>query len=122
MERNPVAEPIVYVLYSLQKPPSSAMSESTPPDRIAITIEITPEQKARLERLAEQQGVSPDTAVRAVVERGLEASRVRDERGRTEEESQTGSFLDGLEHLVGSVEGPSDLSSNPDHMKGYGRS
>jgi predicted transcriptional regulator len=98
------------------------MAESTPPDRIAITIEITPEQKARLERLAEQQGVSPDTAVRAVVERGLEASRVRDERGRTEEESQAGSFLDGLEHLVGSVEGPSDLSSNPDHRKGYGRS
>ena len=57
------------------------MAESTPPDRIAITIEITPEQKARLERLAEQQGVSPDTAVRAVVERGLETSRVRDERG-----------------------------------------
>lgn len=98
------------------------MAESTPPDRIAITIEITPEQKARLERLAEQQGVSPDTAVRAVVERGLETSRVREERGGTEEKSQAGSFLDGLEHLVGSVEGPSDLSSNPDHMKGYGRS
>ena len=64
------------------------MAESTPPDRIAITIEITPEQKARLERLAEQQGVSPDTAVRAVVERGLEASRVREERGGTEEKSQ----------------------------------
>ena len=95
------------------------MAESPPSDRIPITIEITPAQKRHIERLADQEGVSPETALRAVVERGLETSSPKED---SEEKAQPGSFLDGLEHLVGSVEGPSDLSSNPDHMKGYGRS
>lgn len=95
------------------------MAESPQPDRVAITIEITPEQKRHIEQLAEREGVSPETVLQEVVERGLGTSRSTQE---SEEEAQPGSFLDGLEHLVGSVEGPSDLSSNPDHMKGYGRS
>jgi hypothetical protein len=32
-----------------------------------------------------------------------------------------GSFLSGIEHLVGSVEGPSDLSTNPKYMEGFGQ-
>ena len=34
---------------------------------------------------------------------------------------QPHSFLALAEDLAGSVEGPPDLSSNPDHMKGYGK-
>lgn len=102
----------------LHTPSDSDMAESTPSDRIPITIEITPEQKRHIERLADQEGVSPEKALRAVVERELETSSPEKDL----EEAQPGSFLDGLEHLVGSVEGPSDLSSNPDYMKGYGRS
>ena len=32
-----------------------------------------------------------------------------------------GSFLEGVEHLVGSVDGPRDLSTNPKHLDGFGR-
>jgi len=95
------------------------MAESPPPDRIAITIEITPEEKQRIERLAEQKGVSPETAVRRAIEQGLETVAPG---GDETVEVQSGSFLDGIEHLVGSVDGPSDLSTNPERMEGYGRS
>lgn len=96
------------------------MPESTQPDRIAITIEVTPEQKRQIERLAERKGVSPEAAVRAAIEQGLEAASV--DGDEADVEVQPGSFLDGIEHLAGSVEGPSDLSTNPKHMEGYGRS
>jgi len=97
------------------------MAESSPPDRISITIEITPEQKRRIDRLAEQRRLSPEAFVRAVLDQGLEAAS-----GEPGEEQNAdirpGSFLDGIEHLVGSVDGPSDLSTNPEHMEGYGQS
>lgn len=96
------------------------MDKSTPPDRIPITIEITPEQKRQIEWLAEQKGVSPEAAVRAAIEQGLVT--VPSNGDDVEVEVQPGSFLDGIEHLVGSVEGPSDLSTNPKHMEGYGHS
>jgi predicted transcriptional regulator len=97
------------------------MAESSPPDRISITIEITPEQKRRLERLAEQRRLSPAAVVRAALDRELKAasSEIEDDQNA---DIRPGSFLDGIEHLVGSVEGPSDLSTNPEHMEGYGRS
>jgi predicted transcriptional regulator len=79
------------------------MAESTPSDRIPITIEITPEQKQSLERLAEQQGVSFEDAVRAAIEHEIAVSSAN---GDGTPEAEPGSFLDGLEHLVGSVEGP----------------
>ena len=92
------------------------MAESSPTDRIPITIEITPAQKQGIERLAEQQGVSLEDAVRTAIEHEIAASS---SNGDETPEAEPGSFLDGLEHLVGSVEGPPDLSSNPEHMKGY---
>ncbi|MCZ6757909.1 MAG: hypothetical protein O7C39_06480 [Bacteroidetes bacterium] len=30
------------------------------------------------------------------------------------------SFLYGIEHLIGSIEGPGDLSTNPKYMEGFG--
>ena len=35
--------------------------------------------------------------------------------------SNSGSFLDFSRDLVGSIEGPSDLSTNKAHMEGYGK-
>jgi hypothetical protein len=35
--------------------------------------------------------------------------------------AEPGSFLEAAGDLVGSVEGPSDLSTNPKYMKEYGR-
>jgi predicted transcriptional regulator len=97
------------------------MAESSSPDRISITIEITPEQKRRIEHLAEQRRLSPAAVVRAALDRELKAasSEIEDDQNA---DIRPGSFLDGIEHLVGSVEGPSDLSTNPEHMEGYGRS
>jgi predicted transcriptional regulator len=94
------------------------MDESPQPDRIPITIEVSPDQKQRIEQLAERKGLSPEAIVRAAIDHELETTSPNG----NEEDVQSGSFLDGIEHLVGSVDGPSDLSSNPDHMEEYGRS
>ena len=97
------------------------MAEPPSPDRISITSEITPEQTRRLERLAVQRRLSPAAVVRAALDRELKAasSEIEDDQNA---DIRPGSFLDGIEHLVGSVEGPSDLSTNPEHMEGSGRS
>ncbi len=95
------------------------MDESTSPDRIPLTIEVTPAQKRQIERLAEQKGLSPEAVVLSALDRELETAANGEE---ADEEPQPTSFLDGIEHLVGSVEGPSDPSTNPEHMEGYGRS
>ena len=96
------------------------MAESTAPDRIPLTIEVTPAQKRRLEQRANDTGQSLEAVVAAAIEREFPPSQSKG--SREGEEVQEGSFLDGIEHLVGSVDGPSDLSSNPKHMEGYGRS
>jgi predicted transcriptional regulator len=98
------------------------MAESSPPDRISITIEITPEQKRRIEQLAEQRRLSPEAVVRAALDRELRTSSSDAEA--PSEGAETGSFLEVTRDLVGSVDGPdvpSDLSHNPEHMEGYGR-
>jgi hypothetical protein len=74
-------------------------------------MKVTPAQKARIKRLARAEGITAKEAVLRLVNRALE------ERG---EPPRAGSFLDGIEHLIGSVSGPSDLSTNPDHLRGFG--
>lgn len=75
-------------------------------------MKVTPAEKARIKRLARVEGVTAKEAVLRLVNHALE------ERGG--EPPHPGSFLDGIEHLVGSVSGPSDLSTNPDHLRGFG--
>ena len=38
-----------------------------------------------------------------------------------DEVNRSGSFLDLARDLAGSIEGPSDLSTNKDYLKGYGQ-
>lgn len=76
-------------------------------------MKLTPAQKAKIKRLARAEGTTAKEAVLRLVDAAL------DERGDV---PRPGSFRDGIEHLVGSVSGPSDLSTNPDHMRGFGRS
>jgi len=38
-----------------------------------------------------------------------------------DEVSHPGSFLDLAQDLAGSIEGPSDLSTNKDYLEGYGK-
>ena len=46
---------------------------------------------------------------------------VDDALAREPIEAPRGSFLDGIEDLVGSVEGPADLSTNPRYMDKFGQ-
>ena len=87
-------------------------------DHVWFGMKVTPEQKRKIKRLAEQRGLSQKEAVMRLVEEAL-GEETSDEAKPFK--AQPGSFLDGIEHLVGSVEGPGDLSTNPKYMEGYGR-
>lgn len=76
-------------------------------------MKLTPAQKARIKRLAKAEGSTAKEAVLRLVDAALE---------ERDQAPPPGSFLDGIEHVVGSVSGPTDLSTNPDHMRGFGQS
>ena len=88
------------------------MSTSVKPRTVWFGMKLTPEQKARIKRLAEREQTTAKQAILGLVDRALQ---------NAEGEAQPGSFLDGLQHLVGSVEGPEDLSTHVRHMEGFGR-
>lgn len=75
-------------------------------------MKVTPEQKRKIKRLAEREGTSAKEAVLRLVEQALAEEPVN---------APSGSFLSGIEDLIGSVEGPVDLASNPKYMEGFGR-
>lgn len=75
-------------------------------------MKVTPAQKSRIKRLAEQEGTTAKEAILRLVDHALETSP---------EPPRSGSFLEGIEPLVGSVSGPVDLSSNREHMRDFGR-
>lgn len=77
-------------------------------------MKLTPKQKAKIEQLAERRGVSQKQVVMELVNQAT---------AEAEEpiEAEPGSFLEAAGDLVGSVEGPGDLSTNPKYMEDYGR-
>lgn len=75
-------------------------------------MKLTPEQKEKIKLLARRRGVSQKQAVMDLVEQ--QASQLPDS-------APDDSFLNGIEHLSGSVNGPEDLSTNPDYMAKFGR-
>lgn len=75
-------------------------------------MKVTPDQKRNIKRLAEREGTSAKEAVMRLVEQALAGDSV---------DAPSGSFLSGIETIVGSVEGPVDLASNPKYMEGFGR-
>lgn len=75
-------------------------------------MKLTPEQKEKIRRLARRRGVSQKQAVLDLIEREVEQEQVK---------LVPGSFYDRNKDLIGTAEGPEDLSVNPDHMEGYGR-
>jgi hypothetical protein len=96
------------------------MAESTSPDRIPLTIEVTPAQKRQIERLAEKKGLSPEAIVLSLLDRELETVA----NGEEAEEPKPGSFLEATRDLAGAIDDPDaphDLSYNPKHMEGYGQ-
>ncbi|MBI2504989.1 MAG: hypothetical protein HYW07_17360 [Candidatus Latescibacteria bacterium] len=75
-------------------------------------MKLTPQQKQQIRLLARQRHTSAKQALMELVEEALAQRSFK---------APQGSFLDGLEDLVGSVSGPADLSANPEYMKDFGR-
>lgn len=74
-------------------------------------MKLTPEQKQKIRYLAEREGVSAKEAIMRLVDRALLTKKL---------DVPKGSFLYGIGHLIGSIEGPGDLSTNPKYMEGFG--
>ena len=81
---------------------------------VRFSMRVTPEQKRKIERLAQRKGTSQKEAVMALVEDAVE----------DDEEPivpRPGSFLDKYRDIIGSCEGPPDLLRDPNRMEGYGQ-
>ena len=74
-------------------------------------MKVTPEQKRKIKRLAAEEGTSAKEAVMRLVEKA---------HSNADSDTPKGSFLDGIEDLVGSLEGPEDLSSSERYLENLG--
>lgn len=97
---------------------------------VTFSMRLTPEQKHKIERLAQRKGTSQKKAVLALVEEainGEDEEPIVAQPGSFNSEDEEpivprpGSFLDKYRDIIGSCEGPSDLLRDPDRMKGYGQ-
>ncbi len=96
---------------------------------VTFSMRLTPEQKRKIERLAQRKGTSQKKAVLSLVEEALngeDEEPVVDQPDSHHEDEEPiiprpGSFYDKFKHIIGSCEGPPDLLRDPDRMKGYGQ-
>lgn len=73
-----------------------------------LSLKLPPRLSAKLDRAAKQRGQTKSELVRAALEQFLNGERPM-------------SALELAGDLVGSCEGPGDLSTNPKYMEGYGK-
>jgi hypothetical protein len=76
-------------------------------------MRLAPHERLQIERLAQARGKNMKDAILEAVNRQL---CELDEPFR----AKSGSVLEGLEDVIGSTEGPEDLSSNKGYLDGYG--
>lgn len=81
-------------------------------DIVWFGMKLTPEEKAKIKLLAERKGVSQKEAVMSLVNEEVMEYKI---------EPTPGSLLERMQHLVGVVEGPGDLSTNPKYMEDFGK-
>lgn len=77
-----------------------------------MPVDVDEATRRRIEEIAKTRGISPADVIRAAVEK------------YATDEADMGSWLERAEAfgLVGcSTGGPSDLSTNKDHLEGFGR-
>ncbi|NCO32492.1 MAG: hypothetical protein AUJ92_01990 [Armatimonadetes bacterium CG2_30_59_28] len=74
-----------------------------------ITIRLEDDLSRRLDRLSKASGVSRSLLIRKAV-----AQYCANQVGAS-------SFYEAMKPHVGIYEGPTDLSTNPKHMEGFGR-
>ena len=71
----------------------------------AVTVKLSDASASRVSRLARARKTSRSNVIREALERGLDAEDP----------------LEDIRDLIGFADGPSDLSSHPRHMQGYGQ-
>jgi Arc/MetJ-type ribon-helix-helix transcriptional regulator len=76
-----------------------------------VSLKLPDALRRKLERAARERRQSKSDVIRSALEQYLNGERPA---GR-------GSFLEAAADLIGCVEGPGDLSYNPNHMEGFGR-
>lgn len=76
-----------------------------------ISLKLPETLNSRLNRVAKQRDTSKSEIIREAIESFL---------GERPIVAQT-SFLQAAGDLLGTLDGPVDLASNPKHLKGYGR-
>lgn len=74
-------------------------------------MKLTADEKASLKRLAARDGTSVKEAILRLVSRELDGTSTK---------APAGSFLAGIEHLVGSVIAAEDLSTSRRHLADFG--
>lgn len=77
-----------------------------------VTVKLPATLNARLDRAAKQRGQTKSDVVREAIESLLNGLR---------ETRPARSALDLAGDLVGSIEGPGDLSTNPKYLEGLGK-
>ena len=76
-----------------------------------LTVKVSDDLNLKLAAAAAKRGESKSDLIRTALESIVNAN----------EAIITNSCLDLAKDIVGSVEGPSDLSHNKKHLKGYGQ-
>jgi hypothetical protein len=75
-----------------------------------VTCKLPKRLAAKLERVAKDEHRSKQALLREAIEHRL----------KTKRPAPRVSAYDLVKHLVGTLEGPTDLATNPEHMKGFG--
>jgi hypothetical protein len=75
-------------------------------------MKLTPEEKRKIEFLAQRKGLSQKEAILSLVEEEIVEYRV---------EPRSGSVLEKAQKYAGVFEGPADLSENQKYLEGLGK-
>lgn len=84
--------------------------KSYSPRMTVVSCKLPKQLAAKLERVARDEQRSKQAVLREAIEQRLKGRR----------KVVRGSAYDLVKHLIGTLEGPSDLATNPEHMKGFG--
>lgn len=76
-----------------------------------LTLKLPEVLENKLNAFARKKGQSRSEIVRRALKQYLEDDNM----------DQSGTFLDLSRDVMGCIEGPEDLSSNPAHLKDYGK-
>jgi len=80
------------------------------PSMTVVTCKLPKKLAAKLERVAKDEHRSKQAVLREAIEQRL----------KTKRPVPRVSAYDLVKHIVGTLDGPSDLATNPERMKGFG--